>query len=77
MRPEFEGTGEIILESVDRANGYWTTRSHGSDNLQAKTSGVYLRADPGDKEVLDNADPSVRINLIKRRLDEWKAGANF
>src|SRR3954463_12090991 len=51
--PEFEGTGEIVLESVDRANGYWTTRSHGGDALQAKTSGIYMRADPSDKEVLD------------------------
>ena len=75
--PEFEGTGEITLESVDRANGYWTTRSAGTDNLQAKTSGIYLRADPGDKEVLDKAEPSERIALIKRRLDEWKSQANF
>ena len=22
--PEFEGTGQITLDSVDRANGYWT-----------------------------------------------------
>jgi hypothetical protein len=25
--PQLEGTGEIKLESVDRAGGYWTTRS--------------------------------------------------
>src|SRR5262245_21986120 len=25
--PQLEGTGEIKLESVDRADGYWTTRS--------------------------------------------------
>ena len=25
--PRLEGTGEIKLESVDRASGYWTTRS--------------------------------------------------
>lgn len=75
--PEFEGTGEITLESVDRASGYWTTRSPGSDTLQAKTSGVYLRADPKDKEVLDTADPGERVALIERRLDEWRSRANF
>ncbi|HEY7005439.1 MAG TPA: hypothetical protein VH392_03070, partial [Sphingomicrobium sp.] len=75
--PEFEGTGEITLESVDRANGYWTTRAIGSDGAQAKTSGIYLRADPGDKEILDKADPSDRVALIKQRLDEWKSQAHF
>src|SRR5919201_2274618 len=29
--PQLEGTGEIRLESVDRAGGYWTTRSVGAD----------------------------------------------
>jgi hypothetical protein len=75
--PEFEGTGEIILESVDRANGYWTTQSAGDDALHAKTSGVYLRAEPTDKATLDQAAPSERIALIQRRLEEWKAAANF
>src|SRR5262249_38904865 len=27
--PQLEGTGEIKLEGVDRARGYWTTRSEG------------------------------------------------
>ena len=25
--PQLDGTGEIRLESADRASGYWTTRS--------------------------------------------------
>jgi hypothetical protein len=29
--PQLEGTGEIKLESVDRAGGYWTTRSAGGE----------------------------------------------
>ena len=73
--PEFEGTGEIILESVDRANGYWTTRSPSGD-LHAKTSGIYLRADPTDKAVLDGDDGAARVALIKRRLEDWKSAAN-
>src|SRR5262249_2822234 len=38
--PQLEGTGEILLESVDRANGYWTTRSDRDPELNARTSGV-------------------------------------
>ena len=39
--------------TVDRANGYFTTRSDGPDAFHAQTSGIYLRADPGDMAVLD------------------------
>jgi hypothetical protein len=75
--PEYEGMGEITLESVDRGNGYWTTRAASGDHEPAKTSGIYVRADPHDKEVLDRADASEREELIQRRLAEWKAAANF
>jgi len=74
--PHLWGTGEIKLESVDRANGYWTTRSDGPDSFYARTSGIYLRADPGDKAVLDGNDGGARVSLIERRLDEWKSAAN-
>jgi hypothetical protein len=74
--PQLEGTGEISLERVDRASGYWTTRSDGADAFHARTSGIYLRADPGDIAVLDGNDPAERAALIERRLDEWKAWAN-
>ena len=69
--PEYDGTGEIILESVDRANGYWTTRSDRAEVMHAKTSGIYLRADPGDKAVLDGSDADARAALISRRLAAW------
>ena len=74
--PELEGTGEIKLESVDRANGYFITRSVGDDSFHARTSGIYLRADPGDKVVLDGNDAAERAALIERRLEEWNAMAN-
>ena len=74
--PQLEGTGEIKLESVDRAGGYWTTRSAGPDAFHARTSGTYLRADPGDIAVLDDNDPAARAALIQRRLEEWKSFAN-
>ena len=73
--PQIEGTGEIRLESVDRANGYWITRSFGTDP-DAKTSGTYFRADPADKAVLEGDDATARAALIKTRLDEWQAFAN-
>jgi CAP12/Pycsar effector protein, TIR domain len=74
--PQLEGTGEIKLESVDRAAGYWTTRSSSGDAFHARTSGIYLRADPGDPDVLDGNDAAERAALIQRRLEEWKALAS-
>jgi hypothetical protein len=74
--PQLEGTGEIKLESVDRATGYWTTRSDGADAFHARTSGIYFRADPGDAAVLDGSDAAGRAALIGRRLEEWKSSAN-
>ena len=73
--PELEGTGEITLESVDRANGYFTTRSDGAEAFHTRTSGIYLRADPGDKAVLDG-NSAERAALIEQRLEEWKSVAN-
>jgi hypothetical protein len=72
--PQLWGTGEIKLESTDRADGYWTTRS--DDGFFARTSGVYLRADPADKAVLDGDDAGQRAALIERRLEDWKSLAN-
>jgi hypothetical protein len=74
--PQIEGTGEIRLESVDRAGGYWTTRSEGGDAFYARTSGIFFRADPGDAAVLDGNDAAARTALIERRLEEWKSFAN-
>jgi hypothetical protein len=74
--PRLEGTGEIKLESEDRANGYWTTGSEQAPELRARTSGIYLRADPGDLAVLDGDDAGRRANLIAERLKEWTAIAN-
>ena len=75
--PEFEGTGEIKLESVDRANGYYiVTRANAPEHFHVKTSGIYLRADPGDKAVLDGKDPAERASLIARRIEEWRGLAN-
>jgi len=74
--PQLEGTGEISLESVDRATGYWTTRSDRDPGLSARTSGVYLRADPSDLQVLEGGSEEERAQLIAQRLAEWKSAAN-
>jgi hypothetical protein len=74
--PRLEGTAGITLESVDRADGYWITRSEGGDAFLGRTSGIYFRADPGDRAVLDGNDAAERAALIERHLDEWKSAAN-
>src|SRR5262249_31145241 len=74
--PKLEGTGEIRLESIDRAAGYWTTRSDTDPQVNARTSGVYLRANPEDLSILDGRDDRQRAELIADRLTEWKSRTN-
>jgi Predicted nucleotide-binding protein containing TIR-like domain len=74
--PQLEGTGEIRLESADRATGYWTTRSDTDPGLHERTSGIYLRADPADMSTLDGGDEQSRADLLALRLREWKAISN-
>ena len=71
--PQFNGTGEIRLETPDRANGYWTTRSDASPELNERTSGVYLRASAEDVAVLDGADDEQRAKLIADSLKRWES----
>ena len=71
--PQLDGTGEILIESVDRAAGYFTTRSETDPTVNARTSGIYLRADPEDMGVLDGADDRQRAGLIAERLKHWKS----
>ncbi len=72
--PELEGTAEIKVETADRATGYWTTRSDRDPGLNARTAGIYLRADPSDLQVLDGGSEEERAQLIAQRLQEWKVG---
>jgi hypothetical protein len=74
--PELNGTGEIRLESADRAAGYWTTRSNTDPEVNARTSGVYLRADSEDMSILDGGDDRQRAELIAERLRRWKSITN-
>lgn len=70
--PQLEGTAEIRLEDVDRASGYWITRSETDQSLNIRTSGVYLRADHGDAATMDGSDLHGRAALIAEKLQEWR-----
>jgi hypothetical protein len=69
--PQLYGTAEIRVESADRAAGYWTTRSDTHPDVNARTAGVYWRADPGDMNILDGGDARERAELIAERLRQW------
>jgi hypothetical protein len=68
-----DGTGEILLESADRAAGYFTTHTDTPASVSARTAGVYWRADPGDMNILDGSDNRQRAELIAERLRAWKS----
>jgi hypothetical protein len=70
--PQLEGTGEIRLESADRATGHWTTRAEGRTDVSERTVGIYLRADPADIATLDGRDNEQRAKLIAERLRDWE-----
>jgi hypothetical protein len=75
--PKLDGTGEIKLESADRANGYFTTRSDSGPKVNARTSGVYVRAQPEDLAVLDGQDDQKRVELLAERLRNWNSMSNM
>jgi hypothetical protein len=74
--PQLDGTGEIRIESADRAAGYFTTRSDTHPRVNARTSGVYVRANPADMRILDGDDDRQRAELIAERLRRWKSILN-
>jgi hypothetical protein len=74
--PAIYGTAEIKLETGERASGYWITRSDADPTLNARTSGVYVRAEAADLAVLDGRDNQARADLIAERIKDWKSLAN-
>jgi hypothetical protein len=74
--PQLDGTGEIRMESADRAAGHFTTRADMRPRVNARTAGVYWRADPKDVSILDGSDDQQRAELIAERLRHWKSIAN-
>jgi Predicted nucleotide-binding protein containing TIR-like domain len=71
--PRLEGTGEIRLESPDRAGGYFTTRADRGPKVNARTVGVYLRAEAEDLTILDGRDNRLRVKLIADQVKRWKS----
>ncbi len=71
--PQVDGTGEIRIESADRAAGYWTTFL---PNATVRTSGVYLRADAEDLTILDGRDDKKRAELLAQQLQRWESIRN-
>lgn len=69
--PQLYGTGEIRMESAERASGYWTTRADKNPEEDVRTSGVYWRADPEDVSILDGRDDRKRAELIAEGLRHW------
>lgn len=74
--PQLDGTGEILMESADRAAGYFTTHADMQPKVNARTSGVYLRAEPEDLSILDGRDDRQRSELIAERLRRWQGIKN-
>ena len=74
--PQLEGLGEIRVESANRAAGYFTKRSACDPELNARTAGVYVRADPADLNILDSGDAGQRAELLAERLRDRKSIAN-
>jgi hypothetical protein len=74
--PQLDGVGEIRLESADRASGYFTTRADSDPNVNARTAGVYWRANPDDISILDGRDAQKRAALIAEQLTRCKSFRN-
>ena len=70
--PQLEGTGEITVESIDRANGYFTTRSDRDAGMHFRTPGVIFEPSLRPR-VLEGGSEDERAQLIAQRLQEWKA----
>ena len=75
--PQLYGTGDIRLESDDRASGYFTTRAATDSDVNERTAGVYWRADADDASIMDGRDDQKRAALIAARLDQWKSVRNM
>lgn len=71
--PQTAGTGEIRLESVDRAAGHWVTFL---PNGNARIAGVYWRADAEDLAILDGRDDKKRSELIALQLERCQSIRN-
>ena len=63
----------LALDSVTDARIDLLTDFVGRPKIDARTSGVYWRAEPEDMNVLDGRDDEKRGELIAERLRQWKS----
>jgi hypothetical protein len=71
--PQLWGTGEILLESADRASAdYFTTRAD-AENVNARTAVVLIRGEPTDTSILDGRDDRRRAKLFAELLRHWNS----
>jgi hypothetical protein len=70
--PQFDGVGEIRLETSDRAYGHYTVQSTADPTARERISTEYLRANLDDKEVLHGQDEQKRAALVAKRLAQWE-----
>jgi len=61
------------MESADRASGYFTSRADTQLRVNARTAGVYWRAEPEDMGIMDRSDDPRCADLISEQLRRWKA----
>ena len=74
--PQLDGMGEILLESADRAAGYFTTRS---DAPRARTRGRPVFTGASIQRTWSSWTETTierRAELIAERLRRWKSIAN-
>ena len=74
--PQLDEVGEIRLEYDDRASGYFTIRADTDPDVNARTAGVYSRADPDDISILDGRDDQKCAALVAEQLTRWKTFRN-
>jgi hypothetical protein len=65
--PQLDGTGEIRLESVDRASGYFSVHADGRHPLARRSRRL---------DIPDGRDSQKRADLIAERLTHWKSIKN-
>ena len=63
----------LNLRSGRRTFNAFLENTSDAQNLNARTSGVYLRAEPTDLSILDGRDDQKRVELIAERLKNWKS----
>ena len=66
-----ELTREVDFAAFIFAQDDWTSKG-----LSPKTSGIYVRGDPYDMGIPDGVDAAARVDLLKRRLEQWHGTLN-